>query len=170
MSSSIRDGNEYLYGPQHAFDGVLMTHSDMLNQGWLLQGFYFQSGQEDPHPWVQVDYGCEVMINMVLLTAVYNTDNSNTGTIRNIKIHVGNIVTVTGQLSNNTICAELDGGIIEPNSFKVLTCHQAIPGRYVVIQMHSNNGRTGMALQEVMVFTPISLFNEAGTPSQKLDP
>ncbi len=82
--------------------------------------------------------------------------------IRNIKVHVGNAPAKYGQLSENQVCAELDG-VIMLDSLKVLPCDQIVSGRYVLIQMQNDNGGNGFALQEVIVF--FALSSDFGNPN-----
>ena len=99
--------------------------------------------------------------------ALYSDGIKNDGSmIRNIKVHVGNAPAKYGQLSENQVCAELDG-VIMLDSLKVLPCDQIVSGRYVLIQMQNDNGGNGFALQEVIVF--FALSSDFGNPKYSAD-
>ncbi len=168
-SSSVFNCETTHYGPENALDGILMR-TDKFNGFVLVTESYFRSSPDDHCPWLEIHYIDTVSVAMVMLTTIYNNNNNNNNMrIQNIKIHVGNTPASTGQLSSNELCAELDNSVIELNSFKVLTCGKVKSGRYLLIQMQDSNNRSGMSIQEVVVFHQLNAtidFNGTGNQSQ----
>ncbi len=125
---------------------------------------FFHSNEEDPHPWIQLDYGSQVhaQVGMVMLTT------TSQESIENIKVHVGDTASIYGQLSTNQVCSDLDG-IIEPDHCKVLTCDQIVSGQYVLVQMQENNDGNGMVLDEVIVFFNYTMPNGIKSHIMRID-
>ncbi len=137
QSSSIFE----LYGPEHAFDNILFTNILNAEYGFIGSwGTYYKSSYNDPLPWVQVDYGCQVQVALVMFT----TDIS----MSNIRVNVGHAPANYGQLSTNDICADIT---FLSTVFTVLTCGQVLQGRYVQIQRLNNTDSLGLAILELTV-------------------
>ncbi len=114
-----------------------------------MSGTYYQSGSIDPVPWVQVDYGCQMDVAIVIFT----TDIT---TMSNIRVNVGHAPANYGQLSTNDVCADIT---FLSTAFSVLTCDQVMRGRYVQIQRLGNTDILGLIIYEVIVLFSDSPLN-----------
>ncbi len=156
-SSSIKDGNANNYGPQYAIDGF-MVFTDHFAQFWSLD--FFQSALDDPFPWLQIDYGCIKTVNLVMIMSFYESMRISKDGNATLKVHVGTIPAKSGELSQNEVCGTPFNGEIEPKTFEIFDCYpKTLSGRYVLIQLQTRGALEGLAINEVVVFTALSLHH-----------
>ncbi len=135
------------YGPQNGMDGILLPTIGPTGVSEV-GAPYFQSGDNDLLPWIQIDYGCITSVSIVMITAHFSPVDNIANDEVTLRIHVGNSPSLNGETSNNQVCATHNGPIA-PKTFEVLECNQIFAGQYVVIQQHS----PGLVINDLIIFT-----------------
>merc|ERR1712223_523442 len=145
QSSTYQDGE--------AYDGTEFPASKCIDgdiEGHSLVDRNMCHTQNEPSPWLAIDYGTTVTINKV---EIFNREDGGGDRAKNVDVRVSNELPTSANemFSGGSLLGHFAGPGTDGQH--IIITGQAVSGRYVIVQMDNGEG-VHLNLREVMAFGP----------------